>query len=207
MLAKYAGEDQPPMDMSGYGDESTEASSEGGSEESSEGESEEKTNKEITSQSEPDVVLYWDDVQRAEHLIRVRDGKLIDAQGAPLDPHLDKEGHEERGGSAIFVMDLVGNIYYCFDQRYGRLHHSTLSAGLPVASAGELVIINGELVSISNASGHYRPAPETLDLVLGRLKELGLNVDKTERFEILPKKDEPEYERLPMPLPSRERAR
>ncbi|MCA9558365.1 MAG: hypothetical protein KC583_07375, partial [Myxococcales bacterium] len=46
-----------------------------------------------------DTVAYWDDAKRAAHVLRVRDGKLVDLEGRPLDP--DIEAHPERGGFAM----------------------------------------------------------------------------------------------------------
>ena len=43
--------------------------------------------------------------------------------------------------------------------RQNVIHHSSFLAGAPVAAAGEIKVVNGRLVSISNGSGHYRPPP------------------------------------------------
>ena len=184
MLKQYAGESEQVEDMSRYGDDADQAKGE---------------SYEADEHEEP--VYYWNDEERSAHIIRVKSGLIVDRAGSPLDPQLDLPEHKSRGGEAIFVMDVMGNIYYSFDPKYGHIHHSSLAAGRPVAAAGELVIINGELISISNESGHYRPPASTIDLALGRFKELGVKIDKVKRFELLPKKDAPEPERLgPSPL-------
>lgn len=170
MLKQYAGESEPLMDMSAHGDGAHE------------------------KHEEP--VLYWDDAQRRAHQIKVKDGLIINDKGEPLDPQLDLPEHKGRGGEAIYIMDVMGDIYYCFDAKYGRIHHSTLAGGQPVAAAGELVIVNGALISVSNESGHYRPPPDSIDLVIGRFKELGLKMDGVKRYEILPKEGAPPPERL-----------
>ena len=115
MLKQYEGESEPLIDMSASGGEGGSAAKTG-------------------DHDEP--VLYWSDAQRSAHTIEVKGGLIIDSTGAPLDPKLDLPEHKERGGEAIYVMDVMGNIYYCFDAKYGRIHHSTLAGGQPVAAAG-----------------------------------------------------------------------
>ena len=44
------------------------------------------------------------------------------------------------------------------NRRYG---HIDLANGGDVLAAGEVRIVNGEVVSINNASGHYRPSGPT----------------------------------------------
>lgn len=178
MLKQYEGESEPLLDMSGHGGE----------------EDTQEDTAQYHEREEP--VLYWTDADRQAHQLRVKEGLLVNPQGQPLDPQLDLPQHKGRGGEAIYIMDVMGNIYYCFDAKYGRIHHSTLAGGQPVAAAGELVVVNGELISVSNESGHYRPHPSTIDLVIGRLRELGLNVEGVKRFELLPKEGAPEPERL-----------
>jgi len=60
-------------------------------------------------------------------------------------------------------------------------------------------LLKGELVSISNASGHYRPPPSTLDIVWARLVALGANMSRAELFEVLGDPGAPPPERLPAP--------
>ncbi len=125
-----------------------------------------------------DTVAYWDDATRAAHVLRVKDGKLVDAAGRPLDP--DIEGHPERGGFAMYAMTGDGTIYWSFDHRPGHVHHSTLVAGAPVACAGDMTVINGELIDVNNSSGHYRPPPRALDEMVRRLREMGVDMSGVE---------------------------
>lgn len=108
--------------------------------------------------------------------LRVKDGLLVDQSDEPLDPSV--EDRPNRDGFAIFVMDATGVIYVSFDHQQGRFHHSSLLAGAPVAAAGDMTILNGRLLAISNASGHYRPPPSSLLAVLGNLEALGIDTSK-----------------------------
>ena len=44
-----------------------------------------------------------------------------------------------------------------------------------------MTIRNGKLISLSNASGHYRPSPACLDVVLARLESLGHRLESVEK--------------------------
>jgi hypothetical protein len=60
-------------------------------------------------------------------------------------------------GWAIYVMSDTGNIHVS-SHSVGHRHHSSLLAGANVAGAGEMRVLQGKLVHISNKSGHYAPA-------------------------------------------------
>ena len=127
-------------------------------------------------------VKYFSTEERRQYRVSVKNGLLCDHTGHPLDPELDLPQFAHRNGKAIFVIDPKRQIWITFDQRYGKVHHSSLLAGRPVIAAGELVIEHGQLLSISNASGHYKPDPESLDVAWHILKELGVILSQTERF-------------------------
>ena len=122
------------------------------------------------------VVTYLDEAQRASHVLRVKDGKLVDADGKALDPQIGAEGSDQRSGFAIYVMLGDGTVYVSFDHNQGSFHHSSLVAGAPVAGAGDMTVIDGELLELSNSSGHYRPPAESLTNVVTRLTELGIDM-------------------------------
>lgn len=65
-------------------------------------------------------------------------------------------------GRYIFVMDQDGNVFGLRPIEHAgyRVHHSSFFDGLPVASAGELQIVKGRVVSVNNRSGHYLPSME-----------------------------------------------
>ena len=130
-------------------------------------------------------VRYYSAQERSKLKLRVKDGLLYNTEGQKLDPELDNPKHSGRSGKAIFVISLDGQFWVTFfDQRYGHIHHSSLLAAAPVLSAGELMIEDGQLLSISNASGHYKPAATSLDVALKLLKALGTDLSECERFNI-----------------------
>jgi hypothetical protein len=131
-------------------------------------------------------VSYFSETSRSVYEVMIKDGKLCSAQGDRLDPQLSLPEHSDRTGTAIYVLDTWGTLYVTFDHRFGEVHHSSLVAGAPVLAAGEMVVIDGLLLSISNSSGHYKPPPHAIDVVLERLERLGADLSQVERFEIYP---------------------
>jgi hypothetical protein len=77
-------------------------------------------------------------------------------------------------GFAIFVMDEDGNIY-AGQHRVGLFHHSSFTAGRPVAAAGELKVSGGKLVQLTAKSGHYQPTPENTWNVVKQMAGLGVS--------------------------------
>src|SRR5205085_902189 len=106
------------------------------------------------------VVQYLTAADRQQYRLRVRDGKIVDAQGSLFDTADASSAHQPTRGYAIFVMSKTGEIYASKNQIVGRFHHSSFLAGAPVASAGELKVSNGVLKEVTIKSGHYRPNKE-----------------------------------------------
>jgi hypothetical protein len=94
------------------------------------------------------------------------DGRVVDTVGANL----------SGGDRGIFVMDSQGNIYLSTQQEVGTFHHSSFLAGQPVSAAGEIIVEDGRVLIVTNQSGHYMPAPESLQLFLDQLAAQGMDV-------------------------------
>ena len=151
--------------------------------------------------STPDkkVVLYWSEEQRKAHQLFVKEGKLVDFRGVLLDPHLEDPKHQDRSGGAIYAMDIYGRIFFSFDHKYGTIHHSTLVGGDAIATAGEFFVQDGVLLSISNASGHYRPPASSLKRILDYFKQRGVKTDEVQVFKI--ESDAPQFHPYRLPRP------
>lgn len=63
---------------------------------------------------------------------------------------------EAGDGYAIYVMSPDGDIYVS-GHEVGRFHHSSFLAGGEAAGAGEVKIIDGRVIALTNKSGHYAP--------------------------------------------------
>ena len=77
-------------------------------------------------------------------------------------------------GFAIFVMDPEGQVYVGRHD-VGKFHHSSFLGGEPVAAAGEMIVKNGIIETVSNKSGHYRPGPEQMMNLTQKLQSDGVD--------------------------------
>ena len=110
------------------------------------------------------------EADRANLLISVgRDGCLVYAStGEPIVP---SSPPYDSLCARMFVALTSGAIYIPADDRVQ--FHNELAGNAPVIAAGEMVLSGGRLHSISNRSGHYRPAPECLRVVVSLLRSKG----------------------------------
>lgn len=111
------------------------------------------------------AVTYFTDTQRAGYSVTIKDGKLYDAGGNPLN------------GQYIFIMDKDGNFFATDQFARGEIHHSSLAAGQPVAGAGEFIVNNGQLQTVSDESGHYRPPQSISQQVMEILGRKGIDTN------------------------------
>jgi hypothetical protein len=118
-------------------------------------------------------VLYLMPDERETFRIFVRDGKVYSADdGSLFDTVTGLTARPD--GKAIFVMDDQGNFYASTKLKPGSFHHSTFFAGQPVSGAGEIVIEDGQIISMNSHSGHYKPSVETEGQVLDQLEAQGI---------------------------------
>jgi hypothetical protein len=111
-----------------------------------------------------------DEAARARHRLRVRGGRLLRADGTPLDTE---------GLPFLIVLAPDGELYagrgdYSSD---AKLHHSSFLAGAPVAAAGEIVVRAGEVLRVTARSGHYKPPMCLLDQLRAELERRGVEMD------------------------------
>jgi hypothetical protein len=109
---------------------------------------------------------YLSAADREEARVFVHDGRLVGSQSLPLTE-----------GKYIFVVDQEGRLI-AQQPVVGRIHHSSLSAGEPVLTAGEFEIDGqGKLTRITNQSGHFRPNTASFEHFVAALEEQGVNLD------------------------------
>lgn len=109
------------------------------------------------------AVSYLDEGARARQMARVEGGTLRFVSGETFGD-----------GTYIFVVDRDGRIIVDRGAD-GRIHHSSLAGGDAVRFAGELVMSNGAITTITNKSGHYRPDEASFVRFLGQLKDAGFD--------------------------------
>lgn len=139
-----------------------------------------KPNGEIDWSLTQGVVVY-DRTAEAKELTRLRFGGGMlytdDACKVAFDTTESVTQHMGPGW-AIYVMSPTGNLH-ASSHSVGHRHHSSLLAGTEVAGAGEVKVLGGKLVHISNKSGHYAPGAAHLLQTLYLLNKRGIDLNQT----------------------------
>ncbi|MBI2606338.1 MAG: hypothetical protein HYW49_09690 [Deltaproteobacteria bacterium] len=122
--------------------------------------------------------------ERKAYKATVKDGKLYASDGKLVDSRGFSTGHEQGADHVIFVMDKNGDIYIHGGVASGesgkprKFFHSTLAGGGDVAAAGELKVVNGKIVAITDGSGHYEPPPWLTMQFLEQLRKRGVPLER-----------------------------
>lgn len=124
-------------------------------------------------------VKYLNDEERLHFRVFVYEETLYGSDGLLFDTTNSYTLWTPRGGRAIFVMDAMGNIYSSPYHILGEFHHSGLLAGMPVAGAGELQVVQGKIQLISDHSTHYQPPRYITRQVLDNLNRQGIHIDES----------------------------
>ncbi|XP_061726284.1 uncharacterized protein LOC133531892 [Cydia pomonella] len=127
----------------------------------------------------PPFMTYYNINERPILEVFVKEGRLYNSQGILVDTREADIG--QSGRAAIFAMGADGQILLS-NVHNTVLRTSSLFAGHPVASAGEMVVEEGVIKSIRACSDHYRPDVELNQQVVDVLKMTGY----TDRIESLP---------------------
>jgi len=107
---------------------------------------------------------------RAPYKLTVKGGKIHDAHGL-FDTSDAQSLHNQGDPRAIFVMSKTGDLYAAKQHKRCEFHHSSFLQGMSVAAAGELVVDDGVLSTITNQSGHYRPPYNLVEQVFEELAD------------------------------------
>lgn len=137
------------------------------------------------------VTYITDAKERREYRWKIQNGKFVHAlTGEPVttnDIHKTTRPTYDRISRVEFVISPNFHIYgftesqqEALSKRILDIHHSTLLAGQPVGFAGEVEILNGELLQFTNRSGHYLPDEVATIEAIRLLKRRGLSFKKTQ---------------------------
>ena len=127
--------------------------------------------------SRPWCVAHSDGSAEVGH-VEARDGLLVWSDSLePLDASCVPAG-ECRDGLAIYVMLASGALYATFSSN--SVHHPALADGAPVAACGTMLIRHGRLLMVDNCSGHYRPPAACLEVVVRRMRDMGVSVTEAD---------------------------
>ena len=119
------------------------------------------------------------DDERACYELTASNGFLVDCSGTKV--------AQASVQSGIYVLSSCGRLYANFDPDPAAhaFYHSSFVAGREVAAAGAMTVRDGLLLSLSNESGHYIPAPSSLSTILRRLTKMGVSNLTSVRLEIV----------------------
>jgi hypothetical protein len=123
---------------------------------------------------EESILDYCNAERRRQYVVAVRDGALVWA----VDGEHWAAGDVVHTGTCdkyIFVMGLDGSLYVNRKVK-GRFHHSCFLAGGRVRAAGRIVVLDGRVVFVAAQSGHYKPDPRCVEVVLCVLAASGMDV-------------------------------
>lgn len=67
---------------------------------------------------------------------------------------------------------------YCGIKQPGAFQHSSFLHGARIASAGQIVVKNGQIRSLAPLSGHYRPPTSAFRAFVHSLKEKGVDMSR-----------------------------
>jgi hypothetical protein len=121
-------------------------------------------------------VIYLSQEERRNYEVIVDQGKLYYKDNGELVGNMFEPG----GLTGIYVMDLEGRIYISYEKSKGYFHHSSLVGGESVAAAGEITVIDGEVMRINRSSGHYQPQTRHFNQFIEKLRKLGADLSEAE---------------------------
>ena len=128
-------------------------------------------------------VKYLEKGVRDQYRIKFQDGKFY-RKGEVFDT-ANERTEFSGGGTAIFVIGPDG--FYSGSHSVGEFHHSSFLSGGAVLGAGEIKTNSeGQIISISNKSGHYKPGKGELINALKFLQGKGVDLSSVELQELHP---------------------
>ncbi|KAJ3080409.1 hypothetical protein HK102_003083 [Quaeritorhiza haematococci] len=122
-------------------------------------------------------VTYLSELQKEEIEVDIRDGKLIVLESGNLvntPGYSVKELTDPFASRWIFVLDGNRRMYVTRKER-GRIQHSSIGGYIPVLCAGTISVTDGIINGVMEASGHYSPDDENIDILFGWLKMKGMD--------------------------------
>lgn len=109
--------------------------------------------------------------------LNIHDGVLISYSGRQFDSTTIRS-HERFGGQeiALAVLTVDSRLLASQDFKIRDLRHSSFVSGADVLWAGTIEVHRGQLVRITNDSGHYLPRLTHMKRILGYLELRGVNL-------------------------------
>jgi hypothetical protein len=124
----------------------------------------------------------FDALAREAQRVVIVNGKFMQVNGDDKLKIFDSRNNisHEKPGFAAFTININGEIS-AFNHlgMIDKIAHSSMNAGAPIFSAGEMCITNGSLTSLTLHSGHYKPGLLSLYETLRYLASLKVDLSNT----------------------------
>ncbi|TYT74509.1 hypothetical protein [Desulfobotulus mexicanus] len=126
-------------------------------------------------------VKYVREDERPNYRIHIKNG-LMQVPKTTVSSGMPGAFEPLNTAGAIFIIDRDKNLYWsrgldCHPD--GQVfHHSSVVCGVAVLFAGGIAVAEGQLTSIDNMSGHYRPGKEHLLEAVRLLRVKGVKLDE-----------------------------
>ena len=110
-----------------------------------------------------------------KHLtITVKNSTLYDFKNEKYSTEFDHENGVFK--EALVVLTAEENLLILPYESRGLYHHSSLSHGKPVLFAGTITVANGQVIELTDLSGHYKPNLDSLKNFITFLESKKLNL-------------------------------
>ena len=120
-------------------------------------------------------VRYFQENDRTEFAVAMKEGKLMRQNGEPLFTAEDE---------FIFVIG-PDQVMYAYEKKVGNQHHSSAFSGEAIISGGTIKTdAEGKIIELSNMSGHYKPNRQNLLDTLQILKQRDVDLSGVKLFEM-----------------------
>ena len=126
---------------------------------------------------DPLYTPYFNRERRAQYRVHIYKGQFYQ-RGKLFDT--SKYFAHDKPMYAAYTLNATGELsVFKHYGKKGKPLHSSMNAGCPIVSAGELVIKKGELLAINTYSGHYQPNLFNVYRTLQYFHEKNINISNT----------------------------
>jgi len=105
-------------------------------------------------------VHYFNDADLNRLTLKIKNSFVLDYKNEKYSTDFDPETGSYK--EALVVLTADKKLLVLPYEARGVYHHSSLSRGKAILFAGTITIANGQIVGLSDLSGHYKPNAESL---------------------------------------------
>lgn len=122
-------------------------------------------------------VHYFSDAELESLTLTIRESAIYNFKKEKYSTEFDPELGTYK--EALVVLTAEKKLLILPYEARGVYHHSSLSRGQKVLFAGTITIANGQIISLTDLSGHYKPSFESLIYFIKHLESYHLDLRQT----------------------------